>query len=92
MPRTPKAPKSGKEIKPYIRSSTSPSPQSSDPLPEDATPPSTPAKAKQGKARGWSNNELVKLFETVAKAGAGKKVWEGAVEGRTPNQCYQAWM
>jgi len=94
MPRTPKTPKSSIDIKskPYDRSSasTSPSPQSSDPVSQDDTSPTKRNVKAGGTKKAWSNEEMVQMFEAVAKLGAGSKFWEGIVEGRTPNQCYKA--
>jgi hypothetical protein len=100
MPRAPKTTKSTKstdDIKPYIRSSTSPSPESSSPTDPPMTPPKKktkkePSSGDSGKKRAWTSEEYLQLFEKVSKAGGGIKTWEGAVEGRTANQCYQAWL
>jgi len=93
--RTPKTPKSSIDIKPkpYDRSSasTSPSPQSSDPVSQDDASPTKRNLKAGGTKKAWSNEEMVQMFEAVAKLGAGSKFWEGIVEGRTPNQCYKAW-
>jgi len=95
MPRTPKTPKSSIDIKPkpYDRSSASasPSPQSSDAVSHDDTSPSKRDAKVGGAKKAWSNEEMVQMFEAVAKLGAGSKFWEGIVEGRTSNQCYKAW-
>jgi hypothetical protein len=96
MPRTPKTPKSTSDVKPkpYDRSSASasPSPQSSDPVSSDDISP-TQQKAKAGgPKKAWSNDEMIQMFDAVAKLGAGSKFWDGIVEGRTSNQCYKAWM
>jgi hypothetical protein len=97
MPRTPKTPKSSTDIKPYIKSSASHSPQ---PLSPTAISPKTPKKKSKkesatngsGQKRPWTSEEYLHLFEKVIKAGGGIKTCEGAVEGRTANQCYQAWL
>lgn len=87
MPRTPKTPKSTPDFKPYARSSSSP--PSSSPTPTSAT---KTRKVPETKGVPWTNDDYIQLFDKVAKAGMSRPTWEGAVEGRTPNQCYQAWL
>ncbi|WWD22430.1 hypothetical protein CI109_106921 [Kwoniella shandongensis] len=98
MPATPKSTPTKPKAKPYDRTSTSPSSDISDTKPDLTTP--TKSKTKMNKnsvsprqPRPWTNEELGQLFEHVLKSSTlGMKGFEGAVEGRNANQCYQSWM
>jgi len=103
MPRTPEAkltPKSessSEDKKPYIhpRAST-PRPSPSTPTrhtsDEDATVDTPTKSAKRGgHAKAWSAEDLISLFDVVAKSGASGKGFDGAVDGRTGAQCYSTW-
>ncbi|WVR03508.1 hypothetical protein IAU60_000499 [Kwoniella sp. DSM 27419] len=71
------------ERKPDIKPNVSLSPAQ----PSMADPPK---KARQsGLSRRWTSEELLQLFEHAMKNVHTK--WEGAVPGRTANQCAQTW-
>ncbi|WWC66678.1 uncharacterized protein I206_100582 [Kwoniella pini CBS 10737] len=92
MPKSSSVPKTSSSSGNHIYKRESPS--------SDDVKPSVPSSSikKQSSSpnsnrRPWTNNEFLQLFEHVVKHGAsGKKVWETAVEGRTANQSYLAWL
>ncbi|KAK8845483.1 hypothetical protein IAR55_006196 [Kwoniella newhampshirensis] len=98
MPATPKTTPNNAKRKPYGRSSASPSSSEENVIePKVKTPKKSKLPSKNTDsprvAKAWTNDELGQLFEHVEKAASpSRKVFEGAVEGRTPNQCYQSWI
>lgn len=69
------------EIKPKVKSRKRKSSEEGD------TKPSKAAK----NSRKWTDRELEQLFLSAVKQ-VGVKDFEGRIEGRSGNQCYQTWV
>jgi hypothetical protein len=88
MPRSPKTPtndgiKASLAPSTYLDSSPISSAKSSATSSRRARAPTT--------IRPWTSEELVKLFDAVAKRGAVGGAFDGLIEGRTGASCYSTW-
>ncbi|KAK6905358.1 hypothetical protein I204_05308 [Kwoniella mangroviensis CBS 8886] len=86
MPRTPK--KSLLPFTPYKPRTPSQSPIPKCEIEEKSDSSTSPSPNLSAK-RPWTSDELMQLYDHVKKNGS--KTWEGAVQGRTSNQCYKVW-
>ncbi|RSH85575.1 hypothetical protein EHS25_003714 [Saitozyma podzolica] len=92
MPRTPKTP-TNNGIKTSLAPPPSPSPYpDTSPISSAKSSATSPRRARASTTlRPWTSEELVKLFDTVAKRGAVGSAFDGLIEGRTGASCYSTW-
>ncbi|GFZ51842.1 LOW QUALITY PROTEIN: hypothetical protein JCM24511_09610 [Saitozyma sp. JCM 24511] len=90
MPRTPTTP-TNNGIQTSLAPSPSPYPDTSS-LSQSSATATSPRRARASTTmRAWTSEELVKLFDAVAKRGAVGGAFDGLIEGRSGASCYSTW-